>query len=86
LLIVRFPVHAMTHRRESAMKLRMKKPQGFRLAAASDFYSGFTPGSGMAAATTEHLTLAFRLDDTFEPVVVRMRGRSSVNATRSSES
>ena len=49
------------------------KPRGFQLRAASDFYAGFTPGSGMAAAATDRLTLAFRLDRTFEPVVVALR-------------
>ena len=35
------------------MKLTFRKPLGFRLAAATDFYAGFTPGSGMAAAATD---------------------------------
>src|SRR4051812_40825625 len=49
------------------------KPVGFSLQAASSFYSGFTPGSGMAAAATDQLTLAFRLDGSFAPVVVTLR-------------
>lgn len=49
------------------------EPAGFRLSAASDFYASFTPGSGMAAAATDQLTLAFRLDGTFQPVAVRLR-------------
>jgi DNA-3-methyladenine glycosylase II len=49
------------------------KPRGFRLAAAADFYASFTPGSGMAAAALDHLTLAFHLDRSFEPVAVALR-------------
>ncbi len=52
--------------------LVLDRPRGFRLAAASDFYAGFVPGSGMAAAAVDHLTLAFRLDRTFEPVAVAL--------------
>ncbi len=54
----------------------MPRPTGFRLQAANQFYAGFVPGSGMApAAASERaeLTLAFRLDGTFEPVVARLR-------------
>jgi 3-methyladenine DNA glycosylase/8-oxoguanine DNA glycosylase len=51
----------------------IQKPLGFRLSAASEFYSGFTPGSGMAAAATDQLTLAFRLDTSFAPVAVTLR-------------
>lgn len=52
--------------------IRISKPRGFRLSAASSFYAGFVPGTGMAAAATspDELTLAFRLDDTFEAVAV----------------
>ncbi|HWZ87925.1 MAG TPA: hypothetical protein VNW92_03720 [Polyangiaceae bacterium] len=53
--------------------IRIPKPQGFQLRAASDFYASFTPGSGMAAAAVDQLTLAFRLDRTFEAVVVGLR-------------
>src|SRR5215471_18404801 len=52
--------------------LTMKKPTGFRLEAAADFYRGFVPGSGMAAADGGTLTLAFRLDRTFEAVAVAL--------------
>lgn len=56
----------------ATMKVTWKRPLGFRLAAASEFYSGFVPGSGMAAIATDRLTLAFRLDRTFDPVAVRI--------------
>ena len=49
-----------------------KTPRGFALKAASDFYTGFTPGSGMAVVDAEDLTLAFRLDGTFEAVAVAL--------------
>ncbi len=52
--------------------IEIKKPHGFALSAATEFYAGFTPGSGMAAASVEHLTLAFRLDRTYEPVAVAL--------------
>ncbi len=54
--------------------IQISKPRGFRLCAASSFYGGFVPGAGMAAAATsaEELTLAFRLDDTFEAVAVAL--------------
>ena len=51
----------------------IQKPRGFRLRAASDYYAGFTPGSGMAAADSDQLTLAFRLDHSFAPVAVALR-------------
>lgn len=58
----------------------MQRPRGFRLDAAASFYAGFVPGSGMAAADARgagagagELTLAFRLDRTFEAVVVALR-------------
>jgi DNA-3-methyladenine glycosylase II len=53
--------------------IELYKPAGFQVRAASDFYAGFTPGSGMAAAATDQLTLAFRLDGSFEAVVVALR-------------
>ena len=61
-------------------KLVIPKPFGFRLAAARAFYAGFTPGSGMAAASVapdgdDELVLAFRLDRTFEAVAVALRER-----------
>jgi DNA-3-methyladenine glycosylase II len=51
----------------------IQKPLGFQLRAASEFYSSFTPGSGMAAAATDELTFAFRLDGSFTPVAVTLR-------------
>jgi DNA-3-methyladenine glycosylase II len=48
-------------------------PPGFRLSAASEYYARFTPGSGMAAAALDRLTLAFRLDGSFAPVLVALR-------------
>jgi DNA-3-methyladenine glycosylase II len=53
----------------------LEKPTGFTLAAASDFYAGFTPGSGMAAAAVDQLTLAFRVDRSFEAVAVSLHER-----------
>lgn len=58
----------------------LRKPLGFRLGAAADFYRDFTPGSGMAAAApvgavgaaAGSLTLAFRLDGTYAPVAVAL--------------
>ncbi|MDB4973124.1 MAG: 3-methyladenine glycosylase/8-oxoguanine glycosylase-like protein [Myxococcaceae bacterium] len=49
------------------------KPSGFSLHAVSEFYAGFTPGSGMAAAATDQLTLAFCADASFEAVAVSLR-------------
>ncbi|MEI9937341.1 MAG: DNA-3-methyladenine glycosylase 2 family protein [Pseudomonadota bacterium] len=51
----------------------LPKPVGFRLSAVQDYYAHFTPGSGMAAAALDRLTLAFRLDGTFAPVAVSLR-------------
>lgn len=53
----------------------LRKPLGFRLAAAAEFYREFTPGSGMAAAAVDTLTLAFRLDGSYAPVAVGLRER-----------
>ncbi len=53
----------------------MRKPLGFRLSAAAEFYRNFTPGSGMAAAALDTLTLAFRLDGSYAPVAVALRER-----------
>ncbi len=53
----------------------LARPEGFDLDAHADFYRGFVPGSGMAASSAApngKLTLAFRSDGTFEPVVVRL--------------
>jgi DNA-3-methyladenine glycosylase II len=49
------------------------RPSGFALKAAADFYEGFTPGSGMAVADAGKLTLAFRLDGSFEAVAVALK-------------
>jgi DNA-3-methyladenine glycosylase II len=53
--------------------LQLDKPAGFSLAAATEFFAGFVPGSGMSVAATDRLTLAFRLDRTFEAVAVELR-------------
>ncbi len=57
-------------------RVEIQKPKGLALAAATQFFASFTPGSGMAAAATDRLTLAFRLDQTFEPVAVEVRERA----------
>lgn len=53
----------------------LTKPLGFRLAAAQAFYRDFRPGAGMAVAETDTLTLAFRLDGSYAPVVAAVRER-----------
>src|ERR1700691_4057105 len=53
--------------------LRLPRPRGFRLQASAEFHASFTPGSGMVASVADSLTLAFRLDKTFEAVAVSMR-------------
>jgi DNA-3-methyladenine glycosylase II len=58
--------------RHTNLNIELEKPRGFSLQAAADFYAGFIPGSGMAVAATERLTLAFRLDQTFEAVAVEL--------------
>jgi 3-methyladenine DNA glycosylase/8-oxoguanine DNA glycosylase len=55
------------------LTLELDKPRGFSLQATADFYAGFVPGSGMASASTDRLTLAFRLDQSFEAVAVQLR-------------
>lgn len=57
--------------------LELKRPRGFALEAAANFYGDFVPGSGMASASAsgELLTLTFRLDHTFEAVAVELRQR-----------
>lgn len=52
-------------------QLRFATPEGFSLAAAAQFYAGFTPGSGMASA--DGLGFAFGADRTYAPVGVRLR-------------
>jgi DNA-3-methyladenine glycosylase II len=58
---------------QRSFTLDLGKPRGFSLQAAADFYKSFVPGSGMAVAATDRLTLAFRLDQTFEAVGVQLR-------------
>jgi DNA-3-methyladenine glycosylase II len=58
--------------------IEIKKPHGFALRAASEFYAAFTPGSGMAVASASHLTLGFRLDQSYEPVAVALREEGDV--------
>jgi DNA-3-methyladenine glycosylase II len=53
--------------------IRIPRPSAFSLNAASFFYADFVPGSGMAAAALDGLTLAFRLDGAFDPVAVALR-------------
>jgi DNA-3-methyladenine glycosylase II len=63
------------------MRISLTKPEGFSLAAAASFYESFVPGSGMAAADVSGtLALAFRLDRSFDAVVVSLeeRGRTIV--------
>ncbi|HVE83002.1 MAG TPA: hypothetical protein VND93_09160, partial [Myxococcales bacterium] len=53
-------------------------PDGFQLAAASEFLRGFVPGAGMAPALVDPLILAFRLDGgSFEPAAVALRQASA---------
>jgi 3-methyladenine DNA glycosylase/8-oxoguanine DNA glycosylase len=58
--------------------LTIEKPNGFRLSAASEFYAGFIPGSGMAAAAVDQLTLAFRVERSFEAVAVALREQDNL--------
>ncbi|HET7538258.1 MAG TPA: hypothetical protein VFK05_00250 [Polyangiaceae bacterium] len=51
----------------------LRKPLGFQLSAAHEFYRNFAPGSDMAAAALDRLTLAFRLDGTYAPVAVALQ-------------
>lgn len=52
--------------------ITFETPHGFSLRAATDFYAQFIPGSGMAAASVDGLTLTFRLDRTFDAVAARL--------------
>ena len=65
--------------------LVLPKPRTFDLDAHADFYRGFTPGSGMAASSevpNGKLTLSFRADGSYAPVVVRLEeGASTLTAT-----
>jgi len=62
------------------MRIQVKQPKGFSLAAASRFYEGFIPGSGMAVAEPTQLTLAFRLDGSFEAIAVALSHSSDAIA------
>ena len=53
--------------------IRIPRPSAFSLNAASVFYADFVPGTGMAAAALDGLTLAFGLDGAFDPVAVALR-------------
>jgi DNA-3-methyladenine glycosylase II len=55
--------------------MTLPRPRGFRLDAATAFYESFVPGSGVAAASVDTLTLAFRLDRTYEAVAVTLEER-----------
>jgi DNA-3-methyladenine glycosylase II len=68
-------------------RFEIEAPEAFALRAASDFYAGFVPGSGMAAGDAVTLTLAFRVDATFEPVAVELRqdGHRVVGTTSASD-
>lgn len=57
------------------MKFSIPRPNGFSLSAATQFYAGFTPGTGMAAAgaSDTELTLTFRLDDSFRAASAKLR-------------
>jgi 3-methyladenine DNA glycosylase/8-oxoguanine DNA glycosylase len=62
-------------------RMTLPKPQGFHLAAATAFYESFVPASGMAAASVDRLTLAFRLDRTYEAVAVSLsEGEDGIHA------
>jgi DNA-3-methyladenine glycosylase II len=52
--------------------IRIFRPRAFSLKAATEFFGGFVPGSGMAAAATDRLTLTFRLDGTFDAVAIEL--------------
>jgi DNA-3-methyladenine glycosylase II len=62
--------------------ISLPRPRGFSLRAASEFYAGFIPGSGMAAASTDGLTFAFHLDGTYEPVVASLAERGDAIEVR----
>lgn len=49
---------------------RLAVPEGFSLAAVSDFYAGFSPMGGAAARRAGRLELAQLLDGTYAPVHV----------------
>jgi DNA-3-methyladenine glycosylase II len=61
----------------------LPRPEGFSLQALASFLAGFVPGSGMAHMAARDLTLAFRLDKTFEPVLVEVREEGYTLVARS---
>jgi len=62
----------MTHQ-----TLELEAPFGYSLAAAADFYAGFTPMGGAAQRRDRNLTLAFRLDATFDAVAATLSQHGS---------
>jgi DNA-3-methyladenine glycosylase II len=71
-----WPRAIFLHDKEETMAIfSIPRPEGFRLQAAREFYAGFVPGSGMAAAAVDDLTLVFRLDGSFEAVAATLRER-----------
>src|SRR6187402_1291860 len=64
------------HQRSKHMNdFSWQRPRGFSLDAASNFYDGFTPGVGLSQSRPGELSLAFRLDQTFEAVGVVLSER-----------
>lgn len=55
----------------------LEAPFGYSLAAAADFYAGFTPMGGTAQRGAQSLKLAHRLDETFETVSLTLTQRGS---------
>lgn len=64
-----------TTHRPAVHRFYIPRPRAFRLAAAREFFAGFTPGSGMAALDADELSFALHLDDGFVPAVVAVRER-----------
>lgn len=50
----------------------LEAPFGFSLAAAAEFYAGFSPMGGAAQREAQSLQLVFLLDGTFTPVSTRL--------------
>lgn len=55
--------------------IELQAPFGFSLAAAADFYAGFTPMGGAAERRAQSLRLAFLLDGSFAAVCVELTQR-----------
>lgn len=51
---------------------QLEAPFGFSLAAAADFYAGFTPMGGAAEKRAQSLALSFLTDETFDTVRVTL--------------